>query len=100
MATLLVELLTEELPPKALKKLGLSFGASIFEDLSKQNLIPENASYETFATPRRLAVLLNGARNVSPVESVRLKLMPKHVGIKEDGTPSDALLKKTELPWA
>ena len=94
MATLLVELLTEELPPKALKKLGLSFGASIFEDLSKQNLIPENASYETFATPRRLAVLLNGARNVSPVESVRLKLMPKHVGIKEDGTPSDALLKK------
>ncbi|MDA1331405.1 MAG: glycine--tRNA ligase subunit beta [Proteobacteria bacterium] len=96
MATLLVELLTEELPPKALKKLGISFGATIFDDLSKQNLVSENASYKTFATPRRLAILVNDVRDISPVELVRLKLMPKHVGIKEDGTPSAALLKKLE----
>ena len=82
MATLLVELLTEELPPKALKKLGVSFGAVIFNDLSKQNLVSENASYETFATPRRLSILINDARDVSPAETVKLKLMPKKVGIK------------------
>ena len=96
MATLLVELLTEELPPKALKKLGVSFGAVIFNDLSKQNLVSENASYETFATPRRLAILINDARDVSPAETVKLKLMPKKVGIKADGKPSEALLKKLE----
>ena len=96
MAILLVELLTEELPPKALKKLGVSFGAVIFNELSKQNLVSENASYVTFATPRRLAILINDARDVSPVEIVKLKLMPKKVGIKADGTPSEALLKKLE----
>src|SRR5262245_3351214 len=58
-ATLLVELLSEELPPKALQGLGASFASSIYEDLVKQNLAANAAAVSTsLATPRRLAVLV------------------------------------------
>jgi len=58
-STLLVELLTEELPPKALKQLGVSFASSIFEDLVRQNLVAATVVPNiNLATPRRLAVLV------------------------------------------
>ncbi|HEV7478492.1 MAG TPA: glycine--tRNA ligase subunit beta, partial [Burkholderiales bacterium] len=58
-ATLLIELLTEELPPKALRELGLNFASSIFEDLAKQGLVAATVTPNiNIATPRRLAVIV------------------------------------------
>ena len=94
MATLLVELLTEELPPKALRTLGKSFGSGIVSSLRKQNFLSEDVRYETFATPRRLAIIINDVLSVSPEETINQKLMPKNVGFTDNGAPTEALLKK------
>lgn len=94
MATLLVELLTEELPPKALRTLGSSFGSGIVSSLRKQNFLSEDVRYETFATPRRLAIIINDVLSVSPEETINQKLMPKNVGFTDNGAPTEALLKK------
>ncbi|MFO0215409.1 MAG: glycine--tRNA ligase subunit beta, partial [Burkholderiales bacterium] len=53
---LLVELFTEELPPKALKKLGDAFASGIHAGLVSRGLVAVDANVEMFATPRRLAV--------------------------------------------
>jgi glycyl-tRNA synthetase beta chain len=52
----LVELGTEELPPKALLKLSKSFQAGVIEGLKKESLA--HGEVKSFATPRRLAVLV------------------------------------------
>ena len=65
-ATLLVELLTEELPPKALKRLGEEFARKTLEGLAASGLIDAGADIETFSTPRRLAVRLPGVRDHAP----------------------------------
>ncbi len=52
--TLLVELGTEELPPKALKSLGLSFRDGIVAGLAQREL--NHGDVKWFASPRRLAV--------------------------------------------
>src|SRR5262249_33589775 len=57
-ASLLVELLTEELPPKSLATLSMYFGSSIFESLASQGLVAKTVSPIFFSTPRRLAVLI------------------------------------------
>ena len=54
-ATLLVELLTEELPPKALPKLGLAFSNAIVAGLRARGLAAAEGDFRWFATPRRLA---------------------------------------------
>ena len=51
--TLLIELLTEELPPKALNNLGNHFAASVAEGLEKAQLIDGAAEYTAYASPRR-----------------------------------------------
>ena len=59
MPSLLVELLTEELPPKALSALGLAFATGIRDELVALGLAPKTGKYEKdLATPRRLAVLV------------------------------------------
>ncbi|HZM33310.1 MAG TPA: glycine--tRNA ligase subunit beta, partial [Burkholderiales bacterium] len=55
--TLLVELLTEELPPKSLRALSEAFGAALVSGLRKSGL-SERDGARLFATPRRLAVLV------------------------------------------
>ena len=55
--TLLVELGTEELPPKALKSLGLAFRDGIVDGLQQREL--GHGEVQWFATPRRLAVLID-----------------------------------------
>ena len=50
---LLVELFTEELPPKALKKLGDAFASGIHSGLISRGLVAPDAKVEMFATPRR-----------------------------------------------
>jgi glycyl-tRNA synthetase beta chain len=68
-ATLLVELLTEELPPKSLATLALNFAASIRDDLMASKLLAPTVSFTTdLATPRRLAVLIPAVSDSAPAE--------------------------------
>jgi glycyl-tRNA synthetase beta chain len=94
---LLVELFVEELPPKALKKLGLSFACSITESLQSQALITEAALATSYATPRRLAVHITDVANEAPDQRVSQKLMPVKVGLDANGNATPALLKRLDV---
>jgi glycyl-tRNA synthetase beta chain len=65
-ATLLVELLTEELPPKALKELSEVFAAKLHAGLQKERFLAEVSTVSAFATPRRLAALITQVEERSP----------------------------------
>jgi len=65
-ATLLVELLTEELPPKSLKELAGVFSWKLYAELQKDRLLADGSSASAFATPRRLAVLIAKVKERSP----------------------------------
>ena len=54
---LLVELFTEELPPKALSKLGQAFAKGMHDGLAAHGLLDTVCQSFTFATPRRLAAV-------------------------------------------
>ena len=93
-APLLVELFTEELPPKALGRLGEAFAAGIEAGLRKRGFLEEGSGCTVYATPRRLAASLTGVRAATAPRSVEVKLMPVAVGLGPDGKPTPALLKK------
>jgi glycyl-tRNA synthetase beta chain len=93
-ATLLVELFTEELPPRALPQLGRSFADGIAEGLRKRSLLSPQGVATAYATPRRLAVSISGVLAVAPDEPFAEKLMPASVGLDRDGNATAALLKK------
>jgi glycyl-tRNA synthetase beta chain len=92
-ANLLVELFVEELPPKALKKLGESFASLIAGSLKGQGLVGEGA-VTAFASPRRLAVHVEAVAAKAADKPQRVKLMPVAVGLDAAGQPTPALLKK------
>ncbi len=94
--TLLVELLTEELPPKALARLGEAFADGIVKGLVAHKLVGAAPEFHTFASPRRLAVTVSGVAAQAADAQVREKIMPVSVALTADGTPSPALLKKLE----
>ncbi len=89
---LLVELLVEELPPKALKKLGESFAVTLAESLKAQGLA--SGASNAFASPRRLAVRITEVIAKAADRSVSQKLMPVAVGLNASGQATPALLKK------
>ncbi|WP_028357050.1 glycine--tRNA ligase subunit beta [Brackiella oedipodis] len=91
---LLIELVTEELPPKALRKLGQSFATSIIQGLQQLHLVAEDSQPQYFATPRRLAVHIPDVLEQAPEQSFTEKLMPKKVALTAEGEASPALLKK------
>ncbi|MDR0716454.1 MAG: glycine--tRNA ligase subunit beta [Azoarcus sp.] len=93
-ATLLVELLTEELPPKALARLGEAFAAQVAAGLRARGLAAEGAAVRDFASPRRLAVTVAEVAAEAAAREVSEKLMPVAVGLEGDGRPSAALQKK------
>nr|WKF58328.1 Glycine--tRNA ligase beta subunit [Paraburkholderia busanensis] len=93
-ATLLVELLTEELPPKALARLGDAFAEGIAQRLAARDLIEGDLSFERYATPRRLAVAIKNVRAVAPEKHVREKVLPVSVALDKDGQPTAPLAKK------
>ncbi|CAH2771813.1 MAG: Glycyl-tRNA synthetase beta chain (EC [uncultured Caballeronia sp.] len=94
LASLLVELRTEELPPKALARLGTSFAEGIVQRLAARDLIEGEATFEKYATPRRLAVLIKNVRAVAPERQVREKVLPVSVALDKDGQPTAPLAKK------
>jgi glycyl-tRNA synthetase beta chain len=93
-APLLVELFCEELPPRALKRLGEAFAQAIAEGLRKRQLLASEKPAKAFATPRRLGVLLDDVRTVAPDSAFEEKLMPVSVGLDAQGDPTPALQKK------
>ncbi len=96
MQNLLVELFVEELPPKALKKLGEAFGQGLFHQLKAQGLIHDSAQLTAFASPRRLAAHITGVASQAADKAVSQKLMPSSVGLDAAGQPTAALLKKLQ----
>jgi len=67
---LLVELLTEELPPKSLKSLAKAFGDGLARELRQDGFLTGESSTRVFATPRRLAVLISGVLEQSPEKPI------------------------------
>ncbi len=96
MQNLLVELFVEELPPKALKKLGEAFSGVLFESLKTQGLTLDNASVTAFATPRRLAAHLSYVVDQAADKQISQKLMPISVGLDAHGKATPALVKKLQ----
>jgi glycyl-tRNA synthetase beta chain len=91
---LLVELFVEELPPKALKKLGEAFAAALAESLVAQGLADAGSAVTNFASPRRLGVHIEGVLARAADKPVSTKLMPVSVGLDADGKATPALLKR------
>ncbi len=91
---LLVELFVEELPPKALKKLGDAFATVLSDSLKSQGLVTGDAAVTAFATPRRLAVHVTGVAAKAADRALQQKLMPVAVALDVAGQPTPALLKK------
>jgi len=98
-ATLLIELLTEELPPKALGRLGQAFAEGIATRLAAADLIaaeriPNKPRFDVYATPRRLAVSVHDVLAVAPEKRLRQKVLPVSVALDGQGQASAPLKKK------
>jgi glycyl-tRNA synthetase beta chain len=93
-ANLLVELFVEELPPKALRKLGDSFARVLADSLKAQGLAGVDAVVTPYASPRRLAVHVSNVAAQAQAQALRTKLMPVSVALDASGQATPALLKK------
>ena len=92
--TLLVELFTEELPPKALAKLGEAFAAGIVNGLKSRDFLETDSVATSYASPRRLAVSITRVRATSPDKQIREKVLPVSVAMDAAGQPTAPLAKK------
>lgn len=93
---LLVELFVEELPPKALQKLGDAFATVLGDQLKSQGLASAASVVTPFASPRRLAAHVTAVADKAADKAVQQKLMPVTVGLDKDGNATPALLKKLQ----
>jgi glycyl-tRNA synthetase beta chain len=96
MDNLLVELFVEELPPKALRKLGDAFAGVLLDQLKAQGLASNESRLTAYASPRRLAAHVSAVAPRAADRSVTQKLMPVSVGLDAGGQPTPALLKKLQ----
>ncbi|WP_118847599.1 glycine--tRNA ligase subunit beta [Neisseria lactamica] len=88
--TLLIELLTEELPPNALNNLGNHFAAAVAEGLEKAQLVDGAAELTAYASPRRLAVQVKNVKAVQADQKI-VKKGPAVANAVKDGAPTKAL---------
>jgi len=91
-ATLLVELLTEELPPKSLPRLGKTFAELLAADLGSDGFLQGDSETRWYATPRRLAVSVTKVRETAPDREVLIKGPAVRSALDEEGKPTKALL--------
>lgn len=89
--TLLVEILTEELPPKALSALGRAFAEALQKDLARETLLTGGSAMRWFATPRRLGVQLTQVSAVAPDKAVEAQGPSLKAGLDAEGRPTQAL---------
>jgi glycyl-tRNA synthetase beta chain len=87
---LLIEIGTEELPPKALKKLSLAFLASVKSGLEKTDL--SFGSIKPFASPRRLALLVSELAEQTPHKQIERRGPALQAAYGEDGCPTQAAI--------
>jgi len=87
---LLLEIGTEELPPKELHKLGMTLAHNLFQALTEARLTSEHARAQSFAAPRRLAVLIHGVATRQTAEIIERKGPAVSASFGKDGTPSAA----------
>jgi len=88
-ADLLIEIGTEELPPKALKKLSEAFTSGVVAGLKEASL--EAGEVISYAAPRRLAVLLKSIPLKQEDQSVERKGPAKKAAFDVDGNPTKAV---------
>ena len=93
---LLVELFVEELPPKALKKLGEAFAGELAGQLKALGLASAESVVTAYASPRRLAAHISHVWLKAADKAVLQKLMPLSVGLDAAGHATPALLKKLQ----
>ena len=91
---LLIEVFTEELPPKSLRRLGDAFSEGIFTALKSAGLTSASSQVTGYATPRRLAVMITDVLAQAPDYPVREKLLPTSIAFDVDGKAAAPLLKK------
>ncbi len=92
-ASLLIELLTEELPPKSLRRLSEAFASGVEGGLRGRDLLTPESKFFPYATPRRLAVRITHVREKAADKPVEQKLMPLAVARKGDAW-TDAIKKR------
>jgi len=93
-ADFLVEIGTEELPPKALRRLEQAFATALAAGLSQAGLA--YSELRSFATPRRLAVLLSSLALEQPRRRIEKRGPPVTAAFAADGTPARAALAFAE----
>jgi len=91
--SLLVELRVEELPPKALKRLGEAFAQGLLSALKTRGLAGEHSAVTGYATPRRLAAHVSAVHAVAADQEATRKVMPLSVALDASGRPTTALRK-------
>ncbi len=89
--SLLIELHTEELPPKSLKALSESFANSILAALKEQAFASANSLCTPYATPRRLALLISEVAAQQPDRVIEKKGPAVASGVDAEGKPTKAL---------
>lgn len=92
--SVLIELFVEELPPKALERLGNAFAESLATSLKAQGLTTDASVVTPFASPRRLAAHITAVQSRAADKAVSQKLMPVSVGLTAAGEATPALQKK------
>ena len=94
-ANLLIEVFTEELPPKSLRRLGNAFSEGMYTSLKSAGLASDASIITGFATPRRLAVLITDVVDQAPDYPVREKLLPTSIAFDAEGkaTHTDLVLQ-------
>ncbi len=88
---LLIEILTEELPPKSLQRLSQAFAENVFEGLRQQSFLTDASTLQAFATPRRLAVIVSAVSGRQPDRAVERRGPPVSASYDAAGKPTAAL---------
>ncbi len=90
----LVELGTEELPPLALPELERSFASGVRSGLAEAGI--PHGEMRSFATPRRLAVLVRDLAPMQPAQAIKLKGPPVNAAFDKLGNATAAASKFAE----
>src|SRR6266581_2202103 len=90
--SLLVELWTEELPPKSLQRLSTAFADGLCDYLRDADLADSGSIFEEFATPRRLGARVSNVRGRQPHKAIDRKGPSVRQGLDESGKPTQALV--------
>ena len=88
-ASLLIELGTEELPPKALDELAAAFAAGICDGLAKRGVAADLANARTFCSPRRLAVHVPAVAAQQPAQKSEVLGPYLNIGLDANGAEAD-----------